>query len=77
MERVRKFMLKLGKKALSPKKIAEVISGALTAANPKLRYQITPDPLQQFMVDRLPKRFADRIIAKRLGLTRRGERVLN
>jgi NAD(P)-dependent dehydrogenase (short-subunit alcohol dehydrogenase family) len=69
MARVRKFMLKLGENGLPPEKIAEVISDALTAANPKLRYQITPDPLQQFMVDRLPKRFADRIIAKRLGLT--------
>ncbi len=68
MERVRKFMLKLGENGLPPEKIAAVILAALTAANPKLRYQITPDPLQQFIVDRLPKRLVDRIIAERLGL---------
>jgi NAD(P)-dependent dehydrogenase (short-subunit alcohol dehydrogenase family) len=68
MQRVRKFMLKLGENGLPPEKIAEVIFGALTAANPKMRYQITTDPLQQFIVDRLPKRFVDRIIANRLGL---------
>jgi NAD(P)-dependent dehydrogenase (short-subunit alcohol dehydrogenase family) len=68
MERVRKFMLKLGENGLPPEKVAAVILAALTAANPKVRYQITPDPLQQFIVDRLPKRLVDRIIARRLGL---------
>jgi NAD(P)-dependent dehydrogenase (short-subunit alcohol dehydrogenase family) len=68
MERVRKFMLKLGENGLPPEKIAAVILAALTTANPKVRYQITSDPLQQFIVERLPKRLVDRIIAKRLGL---------
>jgi NAD(P)-dependent dehydrogenase (short-subunit alcohol dehydrogenase family) len=68
MEKIRKFMLKLGENGLPPEKIAEVILGALTRSNPKVRYQITSDPLQQFIVDRLPKRLVDRIIAGRLGL---------
>jgi len=46
-----------------------VIFGALTSANPGVRYQIAPDPVQQFMINVLPKRMVDRIIAKRLGLS--------
>jgi short-subunit dehydrogenase len=68
MERIRKFMLELGKNGLPPERIAEVIVGALTSASPRVRYQITPDPMQQFMVNVLPKRMVDRIIARRLGL---------
>ena len=52
-----------------PGKDAEVIVGALTSASPRVRYQITPDPMQQFMVNVLPKRMVDRTIAKRLGLS--------
>jgi NAD(P)-dependent dehydrogenase (short-subunit alcohol dehydrogenase family) len=69
MERIRKFMLELGRNGLPPERIAEVIFGALTSASPRVRYQITPDPMQQFMVNVLPKRMVDRIIAKRLGLS--------
>jgi NAD(P)-dependent dehydrogenase (short-subunit alcohol dehydrogenase family) len=67
MERIRKFMLELGRNGLPPERIAEVIFG--TSASPRVRYQITPDPMQQFMVNVLPKRMVDRIIAKRLGLS--------
>jgi len=44
------------------------ILDGLTRANPKVRYQITPDPMQQLIVNMLPKRLIDRIIARRLGL---------
>lgn len=69
MERIRKFMLKLGENGLPAERIAEVILGALTSAHPKVRYQITPDPMQQLVVNILPKRMVDRIIARRLGLS--------
>jgi len=68
MERIRKFMLELGNNGLPPERIAEVIMGALTSASPRARYQIAPDPMRQFIVNVLPKRMVDRIIAKRLGL---------
>jgi hypothetical protein len=42
---------------------------ALTTAQPKVRYQITPDPMRHLATVMLPKRTVDRIIAKRLGLT--------
>ena len=69
MKRIRKFMLELGENGLPPERVAEVIFGALTSANPGVRYQIAPDPVQQFMINVLPKRMVDRIIAKRLGLS--------
>ena len=68
LERIRKFMLQLGETGLPAEKIAERIAEALTSASPKVRYQITPDPMRHLMTAVLPKRMVDRIIAKRLGL---------
>jgi NAD(P)-dependent dehydrogenase (short-subunit alcohol dehydrogenase family) len=68
LERIRKFMLQLGEGGLPPEKIAETIADILTSAHPKVRYQITPDPMRHLMTAVLPKRMVDRIIAKRLGL---------
>ena len=53
---------------MPPEKIAEVIAEALTSASPKVRYQITPDPMRHLITGLLPKRMVDKIIAKRLGL---------
>ncbi|QWG24726.1 SDR family oxidoreductase [Bradyrhizobium sediminis] len=68
LQRIRKFMLQLGETGLPPEKIAEAIADALTSPNPRVRYQLTPDPMQQLITAVLPKRTVDRIIAKRLGL---------
>ena len=68
LERIRKFMLQLGESGLPAEKIAERIADALTSASPKVRYQITPDPMRNLMTAVLPKRMVDKIIAKRLGL---------
>jgi short-subunit dehydrogenase len=68
LQRVRKFMRELDENGLPPEKIAEVIAEALTSARPRLRYQIAPDPLRQFVAAILPKRMVDRIVARRLGL---------
>jgi NAD(P)-dependent dehydrogenase (short-subunit alcohol dehydrogenase family) len=68
LERIRKFMLQLGETGLPAERIAEAITDALTSASPKVRYQITPDPMRHLMTAVLPKRMVDRIIAKRLGL---------
>ena len=66
--RIRQFMLRLGETGLPPEKIAEAIAGALTSAHPKVRYQLTPDPMRHLVLGVLPKRMTDKIIAKRLGL---------
>jgi NAD(P)-dependent dehydrogenase (short-subunit alcohol dehydrogenase family) len=68
LEKVREFTRHLGEIGLPPEKIAAVIVEALTAAHPKVRYQITPDPMRHLITGMLPKRMVDRIIAKRLGL---------
>jgi NAD(P)-dependent dehydrogenase (short-subunit alcohol dehydrogenase family) len=68
LEKIRAFMLQLGESGLPAEKIAERIAEALTSPSPKVRYQITPDPVRHLMMTILPKRMLDRIIAKRLGL---------
>lgn len=68
LERIRKFMMQLAETGLPAERIAEVICDALTIASPKVRYQITPDPMRHLITSVLPKRAVDKIIAKRLGL---------
>jgi NAD(P)-dependent dehydrogenase (short-subunit alcohol dehydrogenase family) len=62
------FAKHLSEIALPPEKIAEGILEALTSPSPKVRYQIAPDPMRQLIINTLPKRMADKLIAKRLGL---------
>ncbi len=69
LQKVRVFMLQLGSNGLPAEKIAECVFEALTAPRPKVRYQITPDPLRHLVTALLPKRTIDKIIAGRLGLT--------
>ncbi|MBK3659775.1 SDR family oxidoreductase [Bradyrhizobium diazoefficiens] len=71
-KKVLAFMMKLGETGLPAERIAEVVFKALTAARPKVRYQIAPNRLRHFMTTALPKRTVDRIIAKRLGLLPQG-----
>ena len=54
--------------AVPPEKIGEAVYTALTARKPKVRYTVTPDPIQNLIVHTLPKRIVDRMIAGRLGL---------
>jgi NAD(P)-dependent dehydrogenase (short-subunit alcohol dehydrogenase family) len=72
LNKVMAFMMKLGETGLPAERIAEVVFEALTAAKPRVRYQITPDRMRHFMTATLPKRAVDRIIAKRLGLLPQG-----
>jgi NAD(P)-dependent dehydrogenase (short-subunit alcohol dehydrogenase family) len=68
---VKKYMIELGRKGLPPERIGETVRAALTAASPKTRYVVTPEPLTNWMSLNMPKRMIDRTIAKRLGLVRR------
>lgn len=58
----------MGATGLPPEKIAEAVYAALTLPKPKVRYEITPDPLRHFAMKVLPKRMIDGVIASRLGL---------
>ena len=68
MERLRAFMLTIGKTGLPPERIGEAVHTALTTAKPKVRYTLTPQPMQFLLSQVLPKRTLDRVIGKRLGL---------
>jgi NAD(P)-dependent dehydrogenase (short-subunit alcohol dehydrogenase family) len=68
LERLRAYMLSIGKSGLPPERIGEAVHTALTVARPKVRYTVSPDPFQVFMTEVLPKRTLDRIVGKRLGL---------
>jgi NAD(P)-dependent dehydrogenase (short-subunit alcohol dehydrogenase family) len=68
LDRLRAYMLSIGKTGLPAVRIGEAVHTALTVAKPKVRYTITPQPLQMLMADLLPKRTLDRIVGKRLGL---------
>ncbi|WP_297516193.1 SDR family NAD(P)-dependent oxidoreductase [uncultured Caulobacter sp.] len=68
LERLRQYMLSVGKSGLPPERIGEAIATALTAPKPKTRYVVSPSPLQVLMTEVLPKRNLDRVIGKRLGL---------
>jgi NAD(P)-dependent dehydrogenase (short-subunit alcohol dehydrogenase family) len=66
--RVRDYMISSGKKGFPPEKLGEVVHTALTAARPKTRYTVSPQPFQNFLMFNLPKRMVDNMIAGRLGL---------
>ena len=68
LDRLRAYMLQLGRSGLPAERIGETIHEALTAPKPKVRYVVSPDPFQLFMGEHLPKRTLDRIVGKRLGL---------
>jgi NAD(P)-dependent dehydrogenase (short-subunit alcohol dehydrogenase family) len=68
LQKIRAYMLQIGKSGLPAEKIAACVFEALTTARPKVRYQIAPDVMRELVGSILPKRAVDRIIAKRLGL---------
>lgn len=67
--KVRDYMLERGRSGLPPVAVARAVHSALTDAKPKLNTIVTPEPVQQWILTRLPRRMADKIMAKRLGLT--------
>jgi hypothetical protein len=68
LDKIKEYMLALGRKGFPPEKIGEAVYRALTTRKPKVRYTVTPDPLQNVMATTLPKRLVDGLIAGRLGL---------
>jgi len=68
LERFRSYMLAGGAKGLKPERLGRAILKALTTRNPKVRYSVTPDPVQDVMSGLMPKRMIDRMFGKGLGL---------
>ncbi len=68
LDMVRNYMIAQGRKGFPPEKIGQAVLKALTVAHPRVRYTVTPDPFRNFLMNALPKRMVDRMIAGRLGL---------
>jgi hypothetical protein len=68
LERIKGYMLTLGKNGLPPAAIGDAIFKGLTAVKPKHRYVVSPTPFEVLMTEILPRRTMDRIVGKRLGL---------
>lgn len=66
--KLKRYMLKQGEVGLPPERIGETVKTALFAVRPRTRYTVSPTPVQTAVANLLPKRFVDRIIARRLGL---------
>jgi NAD(P)-dependent dehydrogenase (short-subunit alcohol dehydrogenase family) len=65
---LQKFAAEQGRKGLKPERLGRAIMHALTTAKPKVRYTVTPEPFLNWMLNTLPKRMTDRMVAGRLGL---------
>ncbi|HLW93663.1 MAG TPA: SDR family oxidoreductase [Roseiarcus sp.] len=68
LEKMKSFMVSNGQNGLPPEKLGELIKRVLTMPRPKTRYTITPQAIPNFMMNTLPKRMVDNMIARRLGL---------
>jgi NAD(P)-dependent dehydrogenase (short-subunit alcohol dehydrogenase family) len=68
LDKVKDYMISNGRKGFAPEKIGETVLKALTLKKPKVHYTVTPDPVQNFVVNNFPKRRVDNIIAGQLGL---------
>jgi NAD(P)-dependent dehydrogenase (short-subunit alcohol dehydrogenase family) len=66
--KLKAFMVANDRKGLPVEKLGETVKAALTLSNPKTRYTVAPNPVQNLMANTLPKRIIDRIIARQLGL---------
>jgi NAD(P)-dependent dehydrogenase (short-subunit alcohol dehydrogenase family) len=69
LDKMKDFMIANGRKGLPAERIGEAVKIALTAAKPKVRYTVAPNPFQVFLTRVLPRRTVDKMIAGRIGLT--------
>jgi NAD(P)-dependent dehydrogenase (short-subunit alcohol dehydrogenase family) len=72
LKNFKEFFIADGRKGFPPERIGEAIFLALTVAKPRVRYAVVPRRLVNWTIPNLlPKRVIDRLLAKRIGLTRR------
>lgn len=69
LTKLRGMLGQMSEKGLPPERIAALVHRALTDAKPKARVIASPEPIQTFIAGLLPRRLADRLIARQLGLT--------
>ncbi|MBO6544723.1 MAG: SDR family oxidoreductase [Alphaproteobacteria bacterium] len=72
LERIKKYMIEMGKNGFPPEKLGRAVWKALSAENPKTRYAVVPGRLMNWTLPQiLPKRTVDRMLAGRLGLSKK------
>lgn len=69
LEKFSAYADRAGKKGLPADKLGALVWRTLTAANPKTRYQITPNPLEGVITALIGPRTLDRIVARQFGMT--------
>jgi len=70
LEAAYNFMKSLGENGLPPEDVAKLIHHVLTGSNVKTRYTITPGKFMRAIINMLPARMSDRMVAKRLKIER-------
>lgn len=70
LHKTKEHIQALKKKGLPAQKIGEAILKALTDQSPRTRYTVTHEPVAHALFGLLPKRWADKLYAKALGLSR-------
>jgi NAD(P)-dependent dehydrogenase (short-subunit alcohol dehydrogenase family) len=75
LARLKVHMITNARRGLPPERLGETVKIALTAARPKARYTVTPDPIETLVANALPGRMVDALIASRLGLQKRPRRA--
>jgi NAD(P)-dependent dehydrogenase (short-subunit alcohol dehydrogenase family) len=68
LAKVRSFMTPGERAALTPEQLGRAIFRALTTPRPAVRYTVSPNPLQTFLIEHLPKRMVDGMLGGQLGL---------
>lgn len=69
LERLKKAAVEGGRDhGLPVSRVSDLVVHVVETARPKVRYALTPNPLQQLMMRVLPTRLVDRLIARRLGM---------
>jgi NAD(P)-dependent dehydrogenase (short-subunit alcohol dehydrogenase family) len=74
LNRIRAHMSKLARDGIEAETVGAAIRDALTRRRPRVRYEITGEPMRMLAMGALPKRLIDWIIAKQLGLLSFGQR---
>jgi NAD(P)-dependent dehydrogenase (short-subunit alcohol dehydrogenase family) len=70
LTKIKDVMIGMGRKGYKPERIGRAVLKALTLAHPKTAYTENPEKLQGLLINNLPKRLVDRLVASQLGLKR-------
>lgn len=65
---VKDYMLTVGRAGVAPQTVGVLVADILSAARPRTRYAVTASRIENLAMQVIPKRWLDRIMARRLGL---------